>query len=405
MSEQNQNPEESQGAKRPDSLLDLDQKKILFVSYTAVLGGGELCLLDFAHAYRDSSQVVLLTDGILKTRLEELGVKVEVLSSSRSLADVKVSSSLGSSLKSIGELWRLGKQIAKISKNFDLIHANNQKGFVVAAIARLLGGAPVVWHLHDILTAEIFSNTNRRIAITLANWFATRVIVNSQATADAFLVAGGKRQLLRTVYNGFDSQKFDQINNDQSNLRQELNIPCDRPLVGMFSRLSYWKGQHILLEAASLLTDVHVLLVGDALFGETEYTEKLKNIAAQPSLQGRVHWLGFRQDIPALMKACDAIAHCSTAPEPFGRVIVEAQLAKRPAIATIGGGTSEIIENAVTGFLIPPNNPHLLAEAITTVFRDRAATEQMVNLAYVQAQTKFSIPSVCLAFDMAIAGI
>jgi len=381
----------------------MNKKRILFVSYTAVLGGGELCLLDFAHAYRETSQVLLLTDGILKKRLEDLGVKVEVCQASRSLANVKVSSGLVS-LKSIGDLWRLGKLVAQRSKAFDLIHANNQKGFVVSAIAKLFGGAPVVWHLHDILTADIFSSTNRRIAVTLANWFATRVIVNSKATGEAFIAAGGKRELLRIVYNGFDGEVFDRIDSDRAqSLRSELGIPSDRPLVGMFSRLSYWKGQHILLEAASKLPDVQVLLVGDALFGEAEYTEKLKNIAAQPSLQGRVHWLGFRQDIPELMKACDAIAHCSTAPEPFGRVIVEAQLAKRPAIATIGGGTSEIIENGVTGLLIPPNDSQLLADAMQQIFSDRAAAQKMVETAYAQAKTKFSIPSVCEAFEIAIA--
>jgi glycosyltransferase involved in cell wall biosynthesis len=379
----------------------MEKRQVLFVSYTAVLGGGELCLLDFAHAYRDTSQVLLLTDGILKTRLQDLGVRVEILPSSRSLADVKVSSGLAS-LKSIGDLLRLGKQVAKKSQNFDLIHANNQKGFVVAAIARLFGGVPVVWHLHDILTADIFSSTNRKIAVTLANWVATRVIVNSQATGEAFIAAGGNSRLLRTVHNGFDSEIFDRLEDDQTSLRQELGIPCDRPLIGMFSRLSYWKGQHILLEAASKLTDVHVLLVGDALFGEAEYTEKLKNIAAQPSLKDRVHWLGFRQDIPQLMKACDAIAHCSTAPEPFGRVIAEAQLAKRPAIATIGGGTSEIIEDGVTGLLIPPNDSDLLAAAIAKIFSDRELTNKMVENGYIQAKTKFSIATVCAEFDMAI---
>ncbi len=382
----------------------MNKKRILFVSYTAVLGGGELCLLDFAYAYRETSQVVLLTEGILKNRLEDLGVKVEVLQSSRSLADVKVSSGLVS-LKSLGDLWRIGRQIANKSKDFDLIHANNQKGFVVAAIARLFGGAPVVWHLHDILTANIFSPTNRRITVTLANWFATRVIVNSQATGDAFIGLGGNRKLLRTVYNGFDSEKFDRVNDNQNTLREELNIPRDRPLIGMFSRLSYWKGQHILLEAVSKLPNVHVLLVGDALFGEAEYTERLKNIAAQESLKGRVHWLGFRRDIPELMKACEAIAHCSTVPEPFGRVIVEAQLAKRPAIATIGGGTSEIIKNGITGLLTPPNDPQLLAEAIQQIFSDRVATQKMVETAYTQAKLKFSIASACQAFEMAIAGI
>jgi glycosyltransferase involved in cell wall biosynthesis len=382
----------------------MDQKKILFISYTAVLGGGELCLLDFAKTYRDNSEVLLLTDGVLKTRLESLGVTVNLLTSSRSLAAVKVSSGLAS-LKSIGELWRLAQQVARKSKDFDLIHANNQKGFVVAAIARFLGGAPVVWHLHDILTADIFSPLNRRIAVTLANWCATRVMVNSQATADAFIAAGGNSRLLRTVHNGFDSEMFDRVKDNQAGLREELRIPRDRPLVGIFSRLSYWKGQHVLLEAAMQLPDVHLLLVGDALFGEAEYSERLKNMAMQDSLKGRVHWLGFREDIPALMKACDLVVHCSTAPEPFGRVVVEAQLAKRPAIATSGGGTSEIIENRVTGLLIPANEPQLLAQAIQDILSDRDFANSLTKAAYEQAKTKFSIPSVCAEFEMAIAGI
>lgn len=380
------------------------RKRILFISYTAMLGGGELCLLDFANAYRDSSEVLLLTDGILKTRLESLGIRVNLLTSSRSLAAVKVSSGFAS-LKSIGELWRLGRQVAQKSRDFDLIHANNQKGFVVAAIARFLGGAPVVWHLHDILTADIFSPLNRRIAVTLANWCATRVMVNSQATADAFIAAGGNSRLLRTVHNGFDSAVFDRVKDNQAGLREELRIPRDRPLVGIFSRISYWKGQQVLLESAMQLPNVHLLLVGDALFGEAEYAERLKNMAMQDSLKGRVHWLGFREDIPALMKACDLIVHCSTAPEPFGRVVVEAQLAKRPAIATIGGGTSEIIEDRVTGLLIPANDPQLLAQAIQDILRDRDFANKLTAAAYEQAKTKFSIPSVCAEFEMAIAGI
>jgi glycosyltransferase involved in cell wall biosynthesis len=147
------------------------------------------------------------------------------------------------------------------------------------------------------------------------------------------------------------------------------------------------------------------LLVGDALFGEAEYAERLKNMAMQDSLKGRVHWLGFREDIPALMKACDLIVHCSTAPEPFGRVVVEAQLAKRPAIATIGGGTSEIIEDRVTGLLIPANDPQLLAQAIQDILSDRDFANKLTAAAYEQAKTKFSISSVCAEFEMAIAGI
>jgi len=91
--------------------------------------------------------------------------------------------------------------------------------------------------------------------------------------------------------------------------------------VGVFSRLSYWKGQHVLLEAMRELPGVHALLAGEALFGETEYIAQLKALVSLPELAGRIHWLGFRSDVPALMATCNIVVHTSTEPEPFGRIV------------------------------------------------------------------------------------
>jgi glycosyltransferase involved in cell wall biosynthesis len=107
--------------------------------------------------------------------------------------------------------------------------------------------------------------------------------------------------------------------------------------------------------------------VGDALFGEQAYAATLHARAAQPDLAGRVHFLGFRSDIPALMCSMDIIAHTSTAPEPFGLVIVEAMLARRPVIATAAGGALEIVLRQQTGLLVAPGSIAELHDALSYI--------------------------------------
>ena len=171
-----------------------------------------------------------------------------------------------------------------------------------------MGGPPVVWHLRDIITAGHFSRLNRWLAISLANAQATKVFVNSKATGDAFIAAGGNADLVKLVYDGVSKKPFEHIQQEQSDaIRAEINISSEIPLVGCFSRLSYWKGQHVLLEAIREIPGVHAMLVGNALFGEEAYVNRLKTLAASPELSGRIHWMGFRDNIPVLMSACNII--------------------------------------------------------------------------------------------------
>lgn len=368
----------------------MKQRRILFLNHSAVLGGGELSLLDIAEAYQESSEVLLLSDGELTEKLRKLGVKVRVLPASEAVLSIRATSTW-KSLQAVSALWELAGKVSAIAQPFELIHANSQKAFIVAALARLRGSPPVIWHLRDILTADHFSPVNCRVAVTLANYFASQVIVNSQATGKAFVELGGKSALVNVVYNGISPDRFPKLlNNNTGSLKQQLGIG-NAPLVGIFSRLSYWKGQHILLEALRRLSGVHVLMVGDALFGETEYVEKLKALSELPELLGRVHWLGFRHDIPSLMRSCDLIVNPSTAPEPFGRTIIEAQFAQKPIIAAANGGAIELIEDGCNGYLFPPGNVEALAQIIQTLLRDRVLSSQIAEQGAIQARQKFSL--------------
>ena len=376
----------------------MKQRKILFVDHAAVLGGAELQLLDIATAYREKCCVFLFADGAFRDKLEAVDIKVKIASVNKSVLDIRASAGL-EALKVLPNLWRIAGQIALAAKEYELIHANSQKAFITSALARFRGSPPVVWHLQDILTAKHFSLVNRRIAVWLANHFAARVIVNSEATGKAFVAAGGREELVKIVYNGFSSLPFDHILPEQSTqIRQQLGIE-DVPVVGIFSRLSYWKGQHILLEAITKLPKVHVLLVGDALFGEEEYVSELKALASIPELAGRVHWLGFRDDVPMVMKACDIIAHTSTEPEPFGRVIIEGQLAQRPVIATSAGGAVELIEDGITGRLVPPGDVDALAQTIKEILADSVKASALGQQGYQQAKANFSLENILKKFD------
>jgi glycosyltransferase involved in cell wall biosynthesis len=365
--------------------------KILFLDQSGKPGGAELCLIDIAKPYQNDCLVGLFADGSFKDLLEKNHIPVEVLTN-RAI-QVKKESSLTQGLASITQLAPIITKVVKIARNYDLIYANTQKALVVGAIASFFSRRPLVFHLHDILSPEHFSQTNRNISVTLANR-ASLVIVNSQASKKAFIEAGGKADKVEIVYNGFEPQNYISQESQINKIRQELKIE-DKFIVGHFSRLAPWKGQHILIEAlAKCPPEVAVILVGDALFGEQDYVKQLHQQIDKLQLQNRVKFLGFRSDIPLLMAACNLVAHTSTAPEPFGRVIVEAMLSGTPVVAAASGGAVELVTDGINGFLATPGNPQELTEIINTCLSDKQKTDAIAQKARNSASQRFHVVNI-----------
>ncbi len=362
---------------------------LLFVDHAGVLGGAELSLLDLAAAFAADSEVLLLADGPFRVALEERGVNVGV-EALGALKAVKKETRLPGPA-ALRDALRVSRLVARHAKAHRLIYANSQKAFVVSAAAGLLARRPVAWHLRDILAPPHFSATNVRAAVTLANLRAARVIANSRATAAAFVAAGGRESLVRVVHNGIDPAPFDAVTPGAAAVtRAALGVPAGAFVVSLFGRFHMWKGQQVLLETLALLPDVHALFVGAPLFGEDAFASALHARAAANGVADRAHFLGFRSDVPDLMRASDAIVHASVYPEPFGRVIVEGMLAGRPVIATRAGGVTEIIDDD-TGVLVPPDDAGALARAIESLAADPARAAQIAARGAARARAEFSV--------------
>jgi glycosyltransferase involved in cell wall biosynthesis len=363
--------------------------KIIFLDQSGKLGGAELSLADVASFYRENCLVGLLADGDFRQLLEQQKIPVKILTNQS--INVKKDSGILQSLGSFSSITPLVLNVAKIAKNYDIIYANTQKALVVGALASFLSRRPLVYHLRDILDADHFSAANRRVAVTLANRFASLVIANSEATRTAFLESGGRLEITQVVYNGFQPEKYQAATSDVNTIKQQLELE-GKFIVGHFSRLSPWKGQHILLEALTHCPDnVTALFVGDALFGEQEYVEQLHKQVDDLGLQNRVKFLGFRTDIVPLMSACNLVAHTSTSPEPFGRVIIEAMLCKTPIVASAAGGVVELVNPGKTGWLVSPGNSEELANVINSCYQNPELATNVATEAYQKANENFQL--------------
>ncbi|MEO0433725.1 MAG: glycosyltransferase [Cyanobacteria bacterium J06656_5] len=383
--------------------------KILFLDQSGKLGGAELCLADIAQQFQSSSLVGVFAEGAFPDYLRKRHIPVKILTDQP--LQVQKASGLLAGLKSLNRLIPLITQVTHLSKQYDLIYANTQKALVVGAIASILSRRPLVYHLHDIVSPEHFSATNRRIIITLANR-AALVIANSQASRDAFMKAGGRGDRAHVVYNGFRPEDYGPYVDKREYFRKDLlSTPqiVDQPpsfVVGHFSRLSPWKGQHVLIDALQYCPDnVIALLVGDALFGEQDYVQQLYQQIKTLNLEHRVRFFGFRSDIPQLMAACDLVAHTSTAPEPFGRVIVEAMLCGTPVVAAAAGGAVELIDHGQTGWLTPPGNAQKLAAIINICQSYPSQAKLCVQKAQIQARQRFDLEGINLKIKSLLSGV
>jgi glycosyltransferase involved in cell wall biosynthesis len=365
---------------------------VVFLDQSGQLGGAELFLADLAQACSRWSRVVLLEDGPFVEVLRDRGVFVETVALPDDAKQFSKSAGISEILKAAPRLLAIYQEVRRRLDGADLIYCNTPKAIVLGGLIAWLTKRNLVVHLHDLLTDEHFSALN----LKLLGFFARRgglVIANSNATAETFTATGGKPWVVEVIYNGFEPSDFARpANFSRPALRAKLGLP-DGLMFGVFGRLTRWKGQHVALEALRSLPGVHLAVVGDALFTEDDraYRDELQRVAEEPGLHGRVHFLGFQTEVTPLLQAMDVVVHCSVAPEPFGRVIVEAMLAGTPVVATRGGGVDEIITDGQDGYLVPPADPAALALAVGRIMQDPALASKLTSGGLESARERFSM--------------
>jgi glycosyltransferase involved in cell wall biosynthesis len=364
--------------------------RILFVSHCAQWGGAELILCDLVRDFFPESDVFLFEDGPVRIELRAAGVDPTVGRGFDALLEIRRDDPLKLDLACLHAISRGIIQLAQMARRHELVYANSQKAFIIAALATVLVRRPLVWHLHDVMTTEHFGTKQLRLAIGLANLVARRVIVPSKAVADAFCAVGGRREKLRVVPNGI-SVPAGTRSLDRHRLRAELGLP-EGFLISVVGRLDPEKGQHVMLEALALLPDVQCLIIGDAMFGKHDYKEQLQRLVDSLGLRSRVRFLGHRTDVPRLMRASDVVVQTSVRPESFSRVIVEAMLCGTLIAAPREGGALDILTGELGALFYPPGDSGALANLLRSLQHGGQRTAQLAELGAKRAERYFSVP-------------
>ena len=409
---------------------------ILYVGHTAALGGGEIALLRLLR-HLDRRQyrplVVLGEDGPFRAKLRELDIETHVLPLSGDVAYTRKDGMGAGAWLHIGKIARASAYAARLARfmrrhRVDLVHANTLKADIYGGIAARLAGLPILWHVRDRIADDYLPGPTARIFRRLCRTLPTQIITNSHATMETLALPARTPTRLggdeaetyrwRVIHDGVDDAQSgasaDAENNgmadrasgssagpgaydpppDAARFPLPLQDPA-RALIGMVGRLSPWKGQHVFIEAAALVharyPRCRFQIVGSALFGEAEYVRRLEEMANAPGLEGCVELLGFRDDVPALMRTFDVLVHASTLGEPFGQVVVEGMVMARPVVASRAGAIPEIVQEGVTGLMVTPGDAPALADALLSLLADPGQAARMGQAGRTRALEHFSM--------------
>jgi len=203
------------------------------------------------------------------------------------------------------------------------------------------------------------------------------------------------------IHGGFDVDAFSpaKVSEDRiKNLKKAWNLPSPcKPVIIIPGRLTQWKGQDVFIDSLALIRDLDftALCIGDA-DENSSFTKKLEEKIKRFGLTERVKLVGHCSDMPAALMIADVVVSASsTQPEAFGKVAIEAMAMGKPVIATAHGGSLETITPGKTGWLVPPLDPHKLADAIKEAVTDPEKAIQFGKLGMKLVHEQFTATNMC----------
>ena len=171
--------------------------------------------------------------------------------------------------------------------------------------------------------------------------------------------------------------------------REDLGIPNGAIIVGTVARLSSEKAQNILLQAAAIIIrkipEAHFIFVGDG-----PERKHLEEMASKLGLREKVHLLGFKTRVAPIVKLFDVFTLPSTSTELFSAATLEAMALGIPVVVTDVGSMKEMIVPDITGFLVPPGDPNILAKKILYLLTNPDVAKKMAIAASVQVHQSFT---------------
>ena len=369
--------------------------RVLLIDFAPSPGGSIVSLYYLVKGLRESAYtplVLLASSNPYVPRFRALGVDVLTMDVRQGRGDIyaaPVESARGSAMAAwirrtgpLAVIWHGGgfwlrfarrtlpeaREVADLARahQVHLVHCNDAVSISrVGILGARLAGLPCVCHARRFDRLGWFEN-----------WLARsvdRFIFISGALQRDFLDQTRSAAPHRVIYNGLDLGDFP-AGLDSGVARHELGLRTGGVVVGIVGRLVGWKGHDVFMRAlaqvAAKRPEVQGLVVGGPEVNSPHLPQQLRQLAASLGLGEAVHFTGHREDIVPAIAAMNIPVHASTAPEPFGRVLIEGMAMSKPVVATAAGAVPEIVLDGETGLLVNPGDADGLAEALLSLIQD-----------------------------------
>jgi glycosyltransferase involved in cell wall biosynthesis len=329
-------------------------------------------------------QMVMLAQGLPPDRF-----RVEVATLTRMGAFEAELGAAGIPTTAIGKRLKLDPlALARLvrflkAKRFDVVQTWIFAANTYGRVAAQLAGVPVV--VVAEMAVDLWKGRSQRfVDRKLAHW-CDRVVGNSHAVVDYYRDLGVPDGRLAMIYSGTADTEPPPI--DRRAIRAELGFDPEAPVVLFVGRLAEQKRVEDLLKAIDLLQHVQPEM-RTVIVGEGPLRERLLETARAFDLDGRVRFLGQRNDVPRLMAAADVVV-LPSAYEGLPNVVLEAMRFRKPVVATAAPGTTEVVVANETGLLVPVGDVMLLARAIRDVVRDPELARRLGEAGRARAESHF----------------
>lgn len=336
--------------------------RVLYLTNSAQIGGGNRILLTLwreAKAQGLDPVATCVANGPMVRACEQLSVPCEITEYYQPTYRRPVDS------------FRAYRYWRKLLREYriELVHAN---GFLAArsiGLAAKRAGLRLVCHVHFAASAPFVAWVFRGLPRPDTFVFCSRAL---QEEMGGLCRKACPRAEQIVIHNCTDLPPV-----------QDADTPARagarRHRVGIVANLIPFKGHLDFLGMADLLTkrgmDAEYWIVGCDVHG-SGYQQTLEQRARELGLQDRVCFLGYCADVPGVLKQLD-VAVCASHVEPFGICLIEAMSFRKPVVATRVGGIPEVVEDGVTGILVPPAAPEALAEAVGRLLLDPGMRARM----------------------------